>query len=113
MLLSDEDIRRLTERGQNPESFVRFDGAGYAMLRNRQGCCAFYNVGEHKCNVYSFRPSGCRVYPIMSDEEKGIVIDEICPAKGSISSAEKARRGRRVLRLLEKIDSEAGRRVAK
>ncbi len=49
----------------------------------------------------------------MSDEEKGIVIDEICPAKGSISSAEKARRGRRVLRLLEKIDSEAGRRVAK
>ncbi len=113
MLLSEEDIRLLTERGQNPEYFVRFDGEGYAMLRNRQGCCVFYDAAEHKCNVYSFRPSGCRVYPVMSDEEKGIVIDEICPAKGSISGAERARRGRHVLSLLEMIDSEAGRRVAK
>jgi hypothetical protein len=49
----------------------------------------------------------------MSDEEKGIVVDEICPGKSSIGGTEKNRRGRRVVKLLEIIDSEARNRAAK
>lgn len=80
------------------------------MLRNRQGCCVFYNKKEQQCDVYASRPSGCRVYPVILDEDKGIVVDEICHAQTTISETEKALRGKRVLNLLKKIDSEAKRR---
>ena len=43
----------------------------------------------------------------MHDEEKGIVVDSICPAKSTISEKEKAKRGKKVLKLLQKIDVEA------
>ncbi len=113
MLLSNLDIKRLERKGHRRDSFVRFDAEGYAMLRNRQGCCVFYDAVEQRCNVYSFRPLGCRIYPVMHDEDRGIVIDEICRAQADMSEAEKAKRGKRVLRLLKKIDEEAAKRAVK
>ena len=107
MLLSTEDITRLEWKGYGEDSFVRFDKEGYALLRNRQGHCVFYNNEERRCDVYACRPSGCRVYPVIYDEEEGIVVDSICHAQGTITEQEKARRGKRVLKLLEKIDNEA------
>jgi len=95
------------------DSFVRFDKEGYALLRNRQGCCVFYNTAELRCDVYATRPSGCRVYPVIFDEDKGVVIDQICHAQASISEEEKAKRGKRVINLLKKIDSEAKNRHSK
>jgi hypothetical protein len=41
------------------------------------------------------------------DEDKGIVVDEICHAQTTVSDAEKVRRGKRVLNLLKEIDYEA------
>lgn len=110
MLLCTQDITRLEKRGYNRESFVRFDGEGYALLRNRQGHCVFYNPKEKLCDVYGFRPSGCRVYPIIFDEENGVIVDFICHAQESISKQEKARRGKQVTELLEKIDGEVQKR---
>ncbi|MCW4019080.1 MAG: YkgJ family cysteine cluster protein [Candidatus Bathyarchaeota archaeon] len=107
MLLSSADITRLEQQGYPKDSFVRFDTEGYALLRNRQGHCVFYNPQEHRCNVYEFRPAGCQVYPVIFDEETGIVIDSICPAQETISKEEKTEKGKRVLRLLEQIDKEA------
>jgi uncharacterized protein len=107
MLLSKEDIARLEKRGFSAESFVRVDNEGYASLRNRQGHCVFYNTLKRRCNVYAFRPFGCRVYPVIYDEEKGIVVDYICHAQGTITEKEKEQRGKRVMKLLEKIDQEA------
>jgi Fe-S-cluster containining protein len=107
MLLSGEDIVRLERRGYSKDFFVRFDSEGYALLRNRQGHCVFYDVDERRCDVYAFRPSGCRVYPVIYDEEKGIVVDSICHAQGSIAAQEKARKGKRVCKILEKVDNEA------
>jgi hypothetical protein len=112
MLLSKEDIKRLENKGFTQEFFARFDSEGYAILRNRQGCCVFYNTAKRRCDVYAFRPSGCRVYPVIQDEEKGIIVDSICPAQGSIDLSEKDRRGKRVLKLLEKIDHEARSRIS-
>jgi uncharacterized protein len=107
MLLSKDDVARLEGQGFGKDFFVRFDSDGYALMRNRQGHCVFYNVEERQCDVYTFRPSGCRVYPVIYDEEKGIVIDSICHAQASITEQEKARKGKKVLKILENVDNEA------
>jgi Fe-S-cluster containining protein len=107
MLLSAIDIRHLEKKGYSKESFTRFDKNGYVLLRNRQGHCVFYNSDKRGCDVYSSRPLGCRVYPIIQDEETGIFVDSICHAQDTISQSEKERVGKRVLRLLERIDAEA------
>jgi uncharacterized protein len=107
MLLCAEDVTRIEKKGYNKDSFVRFDKDGYALLRNRQGYCVFYSKKERRCNVYAYRPSGCRIYPVILDEDKGIVVDEICHAQTTVSDGEKARKGKRVLNLLKKVDAEA------
>ena len=106
MMLCAEDIARLEKQGYQQDFFVRLD-KGYMLLRNRQGFCVFYNFQKHRCSVYFYRPSGCRVYPIVYDEEKGVLVDSICNAQATINQNEKARQGKRVLKLLEKIDVEA------
>ena len=113
MLVSRKDISRLEKRGFSQDSFVRFDREGYALLRNRQGHCVFYNAQERRCNVYAFRPSGCRIYPVLFDEDRGIVVDSICRAMETLAEKEKLLLGKRVVRLLEEIDIEARGRHSK
>jgi len=107
MLLSKKDIRRLEKIGFSQKLFVVFDKHGYAQLRNREGYCFFYDRLNHQCSVYVERPSGCRVYPVILDEDKGIILDSICESLKSITQSEKNLKGKRVIRLLEIIDSEA------
>lgn len=107
MLLSQKDIDRLVKRGFSKGFFVKVDREGYAQLRNREGYCVFYDPKKRQCNVYDDRPSGCRVYPVIVDEEKGIILDDICESRSTVADAEKAAKGKRVVRLLQKIDSEA------
>jgi Fe-S-cluster containining protein len=80
---------------------------GYATLKNRNGYCVFYDLTNRRCSEYLYRPSGCRVYPVIVDEDVGVVLDTICESRGSISDQEKAVKGRRVVKLLETIDAEA------
>ena len=110
MLLSTEDIERLERKGCSKEFFVRFDRAGYAILRNLQGHCVFYDAGKKRCKVRAHRPLGCRIYPVIYDEAKGIVVDSICPSHSSVTEKQKAKRGKKVLKLLETIDAEAKKR---
>jgi Fe-S-cluster containining protein len=110
MLLSAEDIAQLEKRGYKKEFFVRIDKAGYAVLRNRQGRCVFFDAEKRRCNVYAGRPSGCRVYPVIFDEDKGVVADTVCQARGTVTEKEKARKGKKVLKLLKLLDREAEQR---
>ncbi len=107
MLLSKKDIQRLEVLGYRRNQFVRFDKQGYATLKNLEGYCFFYDLTNRRCSVYSNRPSGCQVYPVIVDEEKGIVLDTICEARNTVSEVEKQLKGKRVVKLLEVIDSEA------
>ena len=107
MLLSKKDIKRLEKIGFSQSLFVVFDKHGYALLRNREGYCFFYDRLNHQCSVYVYRPAGCRVYPVILDEDKGIILDSICESRESITQSEKNLKGKRVIRLLEIIDSEA------
>jgi Fe-S-cluster containining protein len=107
MLLSKRDIKRLEKIGFSQSLFVVFDKHGYALLRNREGYCFFYDRLNHQCSVYVDRPAGCRVYPVILDEDKGIILDSICESRKSIAQSEKNLKGKRVIRLLKIIDSEA------
>jgi Fe-S-cluster containining protein len=113
MLLSNEDIKRLEKRGYDRNSFVRFDREGFAILRNVNGNCFFFDAEKTTCRERANRPLGCRIYPVILDEEKGTVVDEICPVAKTFTEKEKSKRGKRVIKLLEKIDAEAQERQAK
>jgi Fe-S-cluster containining protein len=107
MLLSIKDIKCLEKRGFSQNQFVNFDKNGYAVLKNRDGYCVFYDLKNHKCIVYEDRPAGCRVYPVIFDEETGIILDDICQSRNTIGLEEKRVKGKKVVRLLEIIDAEA------
>lgn len=110
MLLANADIGRLERKGYDKQVFARFDKEGYATLRNQNGHCVFYDVSKQRCEVYEDRPAGCRIYPVMYDESKGIVTDSICPARDTVSEKQMTKRGKKVMKLLEKIDAEAEKR---
>ena len=110
MLLSSEDIERLERKGYDRDFFVRFDSEGYAALRNYRGYCVFYDAEKKCCKVRAHMPLGCRIYPVIYDEDKGIIVDPICPSQSSVTEKQKAKRGKKVLTLLETIDAEAKKR---
>jgi len=76
MELTEGDIRRLKESGRS--DFFHEDNGGYR-LRNIDGRCVFLDE-EGKCSVYSRRPAGCRLYPMVMDLSNwNAVMDEDCP----------------------------------
>ena len=107
MLLSKKDIERIEKLGFQKRNFVKYDKQGFAQLRNHDSYCVFYNRKSQRCGIYENRPIGCRVYPVILDESIGIVLDDICPDKGTISDAEMNLKGKRVINLLKVIDNEA------
>ncbi len=107
MLLSNEDIKRLEKKGFHKKYFMKIDKQGYAQLKNRNGYCVFYDLEKRQCSVYNDKPAGCGVYPVILDEETGVIIDDICPEKSTITSEEKEAKGKAVIKLLEVIDAEA------
>ncbi len=110
MLLSKKDIKCLEKRGFSQNQFANFDENGYAVLKNQDGYCVFYDLKNRKCSVYEDRPAGCRVYPVIFDEETGIILDDICQSRNTITLEEKRVKGKKVVRLLEIIDAEASER---
>lgn len=113
MLLSKKDIKRLERLGYLESDFAQYDKQGYVQLKNRDDYCVFYDRKNRRCSVYADRPSGCRVYPVIVDDEVGIILDSICEARNSITEQEKTVKGKRVIRLLEIIDAEAAARCRK
>ena len=110
MLLLTKDIKRLEQKGYCRAFFVRFDSQGYAMLKNNRGYCVFYDVEKRQCKIRAHRPAGCRIYPVIYHEDKGIIVDPICPSRYSVTEKQKAKKGVKVLKLLEIIDAEAEKR---
>jgi len=107
MLLSKEDIKRIEKKGFHKKYFMKINKEGYAQLRNYNGYCVFYSLKDHRCSIYLDKPSGCGVYPVILDENIGIIIDDICPEKATIASEEKKEKGKAVVKLIEVIDAEA------
>lgn len=112
MLLSERDIELLEKAGYVKKSFVRHDPRGIAQLRNNRGYCVFYDAEEHRCRVYRLRPLGCRIYPVIYSEEEGVIVDDLCPMKNTVSKIETERKSKKLLKLLRTIDREAEKRLS-
>lgn len=107
MMLSIADVDVLEGLGHNRQNFVLHDRHGFFRLRNRHGFCVFYDFEKCRCKIYKHRPLGCRIYPVVYSDKEGIVVDDLCPMKSTVSEMELKRKGRKVIELLRRIDSEA------
>jgi Fe-S-cluster containining protein len=86
MPLSNGDIEQIKGLGFDFDSFV-VSRDGWLQLKNNDGRCVF-NDGK-QCLVYENRPEGCKLYPIIYDEDKNCaVLDEDCPHMNSFKISE-------------------------
>ncbi|MCW3980682.1 MAG: YkgJ family cysteine cluster protein [Candidatus Bathyarchaeota archaeon] len=77
MPLSNNDLNRILKLGYELEC-VAEKTQGRWRLKNNSGKCVF--LLEKGCRIYSHRPEGCRLYPVVYDEtSKRMVIDPLCP----------------------------------
>jgi Fe-S-cluster containining protein len=106
MVLSKEDTERLERAGFNREDFAVTGRDGLTRLRNVGEWCYFYDSEEKKCQVYECRPLGCFIYPVIYSNDEGVITDEICPMRHTISKRELKMKGQILLRHLKKIMSE-------
>jgi len=105
MELSSKDIKRLEETGYRREEFAVIDNS-VTRLRNVDGCCYFYSPADKKCRIYSKRPLGCYLYPVVYLVNEGAVVDELCPMGQTISEQELRTKGKILNKLLKKMDNE-------
>jgi len=87
MMLLEEDVTRLVAEGYSRDFFT-VESDGWIFLRNFDGRCVFLSAGE--CRVYSHRPVGCLLYPLVYSEiENAVVVDDTCRFfEGKISKRE-------------------------
>lgn len=77
MFLLRDDINRIIILGFKEDFFSR-DFNGFKSLKNNDGRCVFHD--GKKCTIYSSRPLGCKLYPVIFDEIlKRPILDEFCP----------------------------------
>ena len=77
MPLLKKDIEQIKRLEMKHDHFV-INKDGWLHLKNYDGKCVF-NDGN-QCVVYEKRPEGCKLYPIIYDEEKNCaILDEDCP----------------------------------
>ena len=78
MLLSDDDVKRIVGLGYEESYFVD-SSDGFKMLKNNSsGRCVFHDGKQ--CTIYANRPAGCRLYPIVFNENQNRPVkDRLCP----------------------------------
>ena len=80
MLLTNEDIKRIESQGFSRTDFClpTKEANGFNQLKNVNGRCYFLNE-DGKCSIYTIRPLGCQVYPLVFELSEGdVIIDEDC-----------------------------------
>ena len=106
MLLSKEDVERLERVGFSREDFTSIGEEGLMRLRNVREWCYFYNPTEKTCQVYEDRPLGCRLYPVIYSIDEGVIADELCPVRQTVSKHELTMKGKILLKHIKKITRE-------
>ena len=77
MPLSDLHLERILKLGYTLEYFAVKTKEG-PRLRNGSGRCVF--LKQEGCEIYPYRPEGCKLYSLVYDETlEEPVIDSICP----------------------------------
>lgn len=107
MPLSFEDISEIEMLGFDKEYFV-ISHKGWLQLKNKDGHCVFHNGKQ--CDIYSHRPEGCRLYPIIFDYETGRpFLDADCPYREVFKITKTSRK--KLLQLVSRIIAERYKRL--
>jgi uncharacterized protein len=90
MLLLDDDVRRIKDLGFEESCFAIYSH-GFKMLKNSgQGRCVFHD--GKRCTIYENRPAGCRLYPVIYDENTNRPVkDRLCPFRAEFDLSWKAK----------------------
>ena len=104
MVLTRSDIKRIERAGYR--GFYRHS-RGFYKLKNIRGKCIF--LGEDNlCRIYSIRPKGCRVYPLIYDQERGVTLDPLCPLHRDTPCSELLRGISELREVLEELERDYG-----
>jgi Fe-S-cluster containining protein len=77
MPLSKKDLEQIKRLGLDYDYFV-VNKDGWLQLKNYNGRCVFND--DNQCSIYENRPEGCKLYPIIYDENENCpILDEDCP----------------------------------
>ena len=77
MILLPSDIERIKRfTNLDIDRFAIFKD-GFYRLRNVDGRCIF--LDDKGCKIYSMKPIGCSIYPLVFDYIHGPIMDSICP----------------------------------
>ncbi|MFX1346217.1 MAG: YkgJ family cysteine cluster protein [Promethearchaeota archaeon] len=83
MLLSHNDIeliKRKSSKNLREQDFVFKSDNNQLQLKNIEGHCVFLDSDTKNCNIYRYRPQGCRFYPLIYDvNEERCKLDKDCP----------------------------------
>jgi Fe-S-cluster containining protein len=102
MPLSLSDIDRIKDLGFAEDFFLDVV-SGSRQLKNLSGRCVFHN--GQQCTIYTDRPEGCQLYPVIFDEDKGQpVLDSYCPYHAEFQLTPSI--SRKLVRLVRKLDME-------
>jgi len=87
MPLSRFDIGRISRQGYRFKDFVA-KRKRERFLKNSNGRCVF--LGDDGCKIYTFRPEGCRLYPLVYNENDGkAVVHDLCPYEFKVSGEDR------------------------
>ncbi len=92
MFLLEADVQTIVSLGFKESSFS-VESDGFKMLRNNSnnGRCIFHD--GKRCTIYSNRPAGCRLYPVIFDEDLDHPVrDGFCPYKDEFDLSSKVKR---------------------
>ncbi len=83
MILSRNDIeliKRESSKSLRGRDFVFKNDNNQLQLKNIEGHCVFFDNNSKCCNIYKYRPQGCRFYPLIYDiNEEKCELDKDCP----------------------------------
>jgi hypothetical protein len=105
MVLTYRDIENIQKRGYNRQFFI-LEQNGWLQLKNYQGRCVFHNGIQ--CTIYSQRPKGCTLYPVVYDKDNNsAILDSECPQQQCfLLSKVKSQQLHRLISILEKERTE-------
>ena len=102
MPLSSSDIVQIKGLGFSENLFIVKEN-GNRRLKNLSGRCVFHN--GQRCTIYNYRPEGCRLYPAIFHEARGVaVLDSYCPHHQKFQLTPST--SRKVIKLVRKLDVE-------
>ncbi len=97
MPLTKKDIKKIEKLGYKD---FYIEDSGILRLKNVDEKCIF--LGEKGCKIYSHRPLGCRLYPLVFDG-KDVILDDLCPKADKVPKDVVLRYKKKLLNLVKEI----------